>query len=214
MSNVVLWDIHVNKRRNNKTLNENSVHADWSLQEYYNVAKRCIGVFAAGQLAQSMLRDEDAISFVAEHLMYASYRWKESGGRTINSYLNQCAIWSIQRWVVLIKRATKYPTLSLNVSLHPEERTQRHEMISDISIESPDKIMASQEQADNLTDVINNAGLTERQRHCLEAVYIQGQKKSEVARNLGVSRQAVDQCLTKGVTKIKVAIDGKETLFT
>jgi len=212
---VVLWDIDANKRRKNNTLNDTSV-CDWTLDDYYNVAQRCIGAFAAGPMAQSMLRNEDAISFVAEHLMYAAYRWTESGGRTINSYLNQCAIWSIHRWIVLTKKASNKSCLSLHLdSSHGTQKQLLYAKIADTTVAAPDEILMSQETTSGLAHVLDDAGLTERQRHCLEVVYVQGQKPSDVARDLGISRQAVDKCLTKGIHKIKVAIDGqdKESLF-
>lgn len=210
---VVLWDIDVNKRRANNTLSNTSVR-DWTLDDYYDVAQRCIGAFAAGSMAQSMLRNEDAISFVAEHLMYAAYRWTESGGRTVNSYLNQCAIWSIHRWIVLTKRASKKSLASLNADNCPTADTkQLYTMVADDKTQTPAEVLMDQEQTDGLAHVIDDAGLTDRQRHCLEVVYVQGQKPAEVARDLGISRQAVDQCLTKGIRKIQGAIDGKEALF-
>ena len=212
---IVVWDIDAEKRRKNNTLNDTSV-CDWTLDEYYKVAKRCIGAFAAGSMAQSMLQNEDAISFVAEHLMYAGYRWNESGGRTVNSYLNQCAIWSIKRWIVLTKKASEKACMSLHLdSAHGSKPQMLYSKIADVTTIPPDEILMNQETTEGLTHVIDDAGLTERQRHCLEVVYVQGQKPSEVARDLGISRQAVDQCLTKGIHKIKVAIDGKdkESLF-
>lgn len=207
---VVLWDIDVKKRRANKTLNDTSA-CDWSLDEYYRVAKRCICAFTSGSLAQTMLRNEDAMSFVAEHLMYGAHRWNESGGRTLHCYLNQCAIWSINRWILLTKKAQS--TISLNETIR-SGRTQRYAILPDESLATPDDILLSKERTENLANVIDNAGLTERQQHCMEVIYVQGQTPSEVARELGISRQAVGQCLNKGIQKIQVAINGKETLFT
>jgi len=203
---VVLWDIDVKKRRNSSSIGQTSACEDWTLDDYYEVARRCIGAFATGSLAQAMLRDEDAVSFIAEHLMYGAHRWHADGGRTVNSYLNQCAIWSIQRWIALTKRTQKHAIVSLNANC-PGTRAQRHELIADEKILPPDTIVSQQENSRHLID---DYGLTDRQRHCLEVVYIQGQKPSDVARDLGISRQAVDQCINKGIQKIQGAIDGKE----
>jgi DNA-directed RNA polymerase specialized sigma subunit len=200
-----LWDINVQKRRSNGGMSQTSA-CDWTLNDYYEVAKRCIGAFAVGSLAQSMLRNEDAISFVAEHLMYGAHKWSETGGRTVNSYLNQCAIWSIQRWITLSKKTHKHEMVSLNDDCRGS-CSQRHEIIADDKSLTPDSIVSHQEQSMHL---IEDFGLTTRQRHCLEVVYIQGQRPSDVARDLGISRQAVDQCLRKGTHKIRVVIDDKE----
>jgi len=212
---VVLWDIDVKKRRQNNSLNDQGV-TDWTLDDYYQVAQRCIGAFASGSLAQSMLRNEDAISFVAEHLMYASCRWNETAGRTVHSYLNQCAIWAIKRWIKLSNKATQTEVVSLNADSCPGSRTQAYEIIADVNTQTPDEALSDQEQSDALAKIVDNAGLTERQRHCLDVVYVKGQKPSDVARDLGISRQAVDQCLNKGIRKIQVVIDGsnKEEVLT
>jgi len=91
-----------------------------SLQEYTDIAKRCIGHFASSDLASQMLKSEDAISFVAEHLMMATCRYDETKGRTLRSYHNQCAIWAIQNWVARIRKTTDYEILSLNKELREE----------------------------------------------------------------------------------------------
>lgn len=211
---VVLWDINVTKRRKNNTLNDTGIK-DWSLNDYYRVAQQCIGTFATGDLAKSMLKSEDAISFVAEHLMYASFRWKPDGGRTINAYLNQCAIWCIPRWVSLSKKATSTSPWSINIDINKNDtkHNQLYATIADTHTQSPDKILMDQEQTLGLAKLINSAGLTERQQYCVEVVYLSGEKPAHVARNLGISRQAVDQCITKGIHKIKAVADGKAELF-
>jgi len=205
---VVLWGIDANKRRKNNSLNTVSAQ-DWTLEEYYDVARRCIGAFAVGSLARSMLRNEDAISFVAEHLMYAAFRWDASKGRTLTSYLNQCAIWSIHRWLVLSNKSTQQSMSSLNVNVCDNSNTQLYELIEDTTVQPPDDIVSEQEY---LAYVLDDAGLTQRQRHCVEVVYIQGQRPSDVARDLGISRQAVDQCLKKSIHKIRVVIDDQKSL--
>ena len=217
---VVLWDINTKKRRQNSTLNEKPA-VDWSLEQYYETAKRCIGAFTSGPLAHAMIQDEDAISFVAEHLMYGAHRWKENmvNGRALHSYMNQCAIWAIKVWISLSRRAEKHNMLSLNYSEGDNstgtsnDRDQLYAYIPDEKSPLPEAVMMDQEQSDNISDVISNAGLTPRQQHCIEVVYVQGQRKSDVARDLGISRQAVAQCLEKGIQKIKVAINEQEKLF-
>lgn len=212
---VVLWDIDATKRRQNNTLNDSTPLA-WSLDEYYKVARRCIGAFASGSLAQSMLRNEDAISFVAEHLMYSAFRWEKEreGGRTLHCYLNQCAIWSIYRWIVLLKRAeTKGVPYSLNLDDCPDSHSQFYERIADEKADSPSDDIEAREQTNTIANIIDGAGLTDHQRQCIEFVYIHGKRKVDVARHLGVSRQAVDQCLNNGIRKLRVALDDNEHFF-
>ena len=212
---VVLWDIDVNKRRQNDNLGDADA-TNWSLQDYTNIAQRCIGAHAVGSLAKNMLRNEDAISFVAESLMIASFRWNPERGRTLNSYLNQCAIWSIQRWIMLSRRANRKAMASLDASKYhtTDETPPLYAVVADDNTQTPDDILSGLETTDGLHTLIEDAGLTERQLHCLEVVYIQGERPADVARDLGISRQAVDQCIHKGIHKIRMAMNGtyKETL--
>ena len=204
---VVLWDINVTKRRQNNEPQSENYATKWTLDDYYKIAQRCIGAFAAGSLAKAMMRDEDAISFVAENLMYGAHRWNGDKGRTLHCYLNQCAIWCIYRWVKLTKRSSTQLILSLDEDVFTDSRMQMHETIADEK-SAIDK--TRRENIAELTHVIDRAGLTDRQMHCIEVVYIQGQRPAEVARDLGVSPQAIDQCLAKGIRKIQVAIHGTE----
>jgi len=207
---IVLHDINVTKRRQNNTLGTTGA-VNWTLEEYYNMAERCIGTFAEGSMAHAMLQNEDAVAFVAEHLMYGAYRWGEDKGRTVRAYLNQCAIWSIHTWVKRTTIANQIQTLSLHENCSNGLRMHRYQTIADINALPADVIVSRQEQ---LCSLLDGYGLTSRQKYCLEVVYVQGQKPSDVAKELGISRQALDQCMDKGIQKIRISIDGKQTIFT
>lgn len=201
---VVTWDIDT-KKRQESSLFENDLpaeHEHWTIYDYYKVAKRCIGYFAHGNLARSMLRSEDAISFVAEHLVYASYRWENGRGRTLNSYLNQCALWSIQRWV---KMNTKQSHVSLSQE-HYQDGRMSNEATIDSLVDTPEKIILRDEQRAKIIKLIDNAGLTDKQRNCMKLVYEEGKKPADVARSLGISPQAVQQHTKRGVEKLKLTM--------
>jgi RNA polymerase sigma factor (sigma-70 family) len=200
---VVLWDINVSKRQQNPMSQQ--CPNDWTLNDYYTIAQRCIGAFASSSLANNMLHNEDAVSFVAEHLMYAAYRWDEKRGRTLYSYMNQCACWSIKRWINLYKKSNCGAIISLNDTL-----TDQHKplyAITPIDVDAPDKNLDDTESQQALATLFNKAKLTDKQHYCVEHIYIHGIKPSEVARRLGVTRQAVHQCLRKGISKLKLVIN-------
>jgi len=191
-----LWDIAKHKRTQ---YDNRSLAVDWSLQDYYNMAERCIGKFASRSLSRCMLCSEDAVSFVAEYLMYAAYRWDETRGCSIKTYLNKCAIWSIHRWVTM-QRAT--PNLwSLNVECG-ERGEQCHEMVP-----SPEKPPHSHAR---ILKIIDKGRLTKRQRYCMEAVYVHDLTQKELASRLGVSRQAVSKCIQSAIQKIRVSLKSHE----
>jgi DNA-directed RNA polymerase specialized sigma24 family protein len=209
---IVLWDINVTKRQNNGSLNAQSA-CDWSLEKYYEVARQCIGKFNVGSMARQMLQNEDAISFIAEHLMYATHRWeKYPDGRAFKSYLNQCSIWGMYRWAHMLKSPglTKHTTISLNESCsYDDNKPQRYAICVDDTIPPPDIIIQKQEKTKTIYNMLHSdgVGLTLRQLQCIEGVYIHGQSKAQVARTLGVSRKRVGQCVVRGIQKIKMALN-------
>ncbi len=215
-SGVVIWKVDANKRQKNSIF-ENELpkeHANWTIYDYYRVAKRCIAYFANGGLARTMLRNEDAISFVAEHLVYASYRWEEGRGRTLNSYLNQCALWSIQRWLKMSKRQRTHISLSEE---NYKQGSMSREATIDSLVDSPEQAILDSENRAKITRLIDNAGLTDKQRNCIRLIYQEGEKPSDVARSLGISRQAVQQHTKHGVEKIKLTMSSlplDEQIFT
>ena len=78
---VVMKDIDFNKRnKNDYTANSNEMY---SLKQYTNIAKKCISKFSGDGVSHSMLKSEDAISHVAEHIMWGHVRWREDGGRAL-----------------------------------------------------------------------------------------------------------------------------------
>jgi hypothetical protein len=83
-----------------------------SLDFYINLAKKIISKMAPtffSGLSKEMLKNEDAISFVANAIMMGDWRWKkdtikdnsneEKQYKTLYSYRNQCGIWAIQTYV-------------------------------------------------------------------------------------------------------------------
>lgn len=206
---VVLWDINSSKRRDSGTLTSTPETESrmLSLDDYLEISKRCISAFASGTVRSSMLNSEDAISFIAEHLMYASCRWDAELGRTLRSYLNQCAIWAIRRWILLSKKANEFSCMSLNAEIY-DEQEPLYSVISDEAIQPVDEL-CRKEETDAIRKIMDSE-LTDRQRECIELIYIQGVSGAEAARQLGISRQAVEQCTTKGIAKIRTTLDNEQ----
>src|SRR5699024_5361017 len=55
----------------------------------------------------------------------------------------------------------------------------------------------------DLYNALENAGLTERQRQAIELVYFEGMTQEDAAKEMGVSKPAVNQFISIGNTKIK-----------
>ena len=75
---VILKDIDFKKREVNNYAENNCDM--YPLDKYIEIAKKCISLFSGPQNSSSMIKDEDAVSHVAEHIMWGHLRWREDGG--------------------------------------------------------------------------------------------------------------------------------------
>lgn len=203
---VVLKDIDVNKRRANNY--SKNVPNMYDLNTYRDIAKKCISLFGGPPIASKMIRDEDAIAHVAEHIMWGHLRWKEDGGRTLKSYLNQCAIWSIKVWKTKIYHSEKKNIRSLNhhIGNSGNGDLQQYEIIADKKIKEPFDILFDDKRME-AKNTINNECLTKPQHDCMNQRYMDGKKLREIAESLGISRQAVNQHIKKAVNKLRKYYD-------
>jgi|15BtaG_2_1085339.scaffolds.fasta_scaffold01623_9 RNA polymerase sigma factor (sigma-70 family) len=197
---VVLMDIDVTKRKNNDFYGANEDKM-FTLAEYLEIAEKCIAKFASPSIVSSMLNNEDAISFVAEHLMDGTIRWKESGGRTLKSYLNQCSIWAITRWIGKQTSALAKAPMSINQQ-KDEEENQFYSMIADRDISDSSESYWS-DISDQVTEIITNPVLTETQSECMRLRYQQGYTNAEIGEQMGFSKQGANNHLQNAMRKLQ-----------
>mgnify|MGYP003136584864 FL=1 len=199
---VVLKDIDYNKRKENEYEKINVEM--YTVSKYRDIAKKCISLFSGPSFSQNMIRDEDAISHVAEHIMWGHMRWKDGAGRTLKSYLNQCGIWAIQSWKTKIYNSSKLKISSLNTAIgnDGEKQTSHQDLISDKKSKEPFDILFNNSK-DKAQKIIAAKFLTSLQKRCLSSRYIDGKKLVEIADELGVTRQAVNQHIKKAINKLR-----------
>jgi RNA polymerase sigma factor (sigma-70 family) len=159
------------------------------LEEYYKIAKRTILHFAGHSLAKSMVKDEDALAFIAESLMRATLRW-QPGGRTLRSYLNQCSIWAIRRWVLNKKQANKYDSVSLDFEVD-DEGNSMHNFIADPHV------------GGNIEEIIDRAYLNETQKECLRLRYVNGMTFRDIGTALNKTGQRIEQIVDAALNKLR-----------
>lgn len=198
---VVIKDIDKTKLAKSDIFNNDNEML--SLNEYINIAKRCIGHFASSDLAAQMLRNDDAISFVAEHLMMASCRYDEAKGRTVRSYHNQCAIWAIQNWVARISKNESYEILSLNKELR-EEGTAR-EMYQVLEDERPLPINSIELEENRMLadELLASPVLSKLEKDCISMKFLRQMSATEIAEDLEVNRKLVYTSIQKGIAKLR-----------
>ena len=197
---VILKDISVEKRKNNDYLNNDTELKSFSF--YEDMAKKCISMFAGPQIRAKMLKDEDAISHVLENIIWGHMRWQEEKGRTLKSYLNQCGIWAIKSWKTKIYESTKNSQeVSLNDDFN-DNCSQRYTYVADKNMLEPFDILYDNASR-NVEKIMKSSSLTELQKTCIQKRYVESKKLREIAEELRITKQAVNQHIKSAVRKMK-----------
>lgn len=190
-----------------------------SLHEYILLAKKSISKFSNQfyqGLATKMLKDEDAISSIANAIMMADWRWdndyKNTKGtkKTKYSYRNQCALWAIQTYVSKNHKKNKKfkQVYSLDHVLESnDESTTAHSFIEDFRSVSPEDQIINKEEKEQLSSLIENLlsldCLTARQKDYIRLYYFESYTFDKIGKKYGITREAVRQGLNKAIETIK-----------
>lgn len=193
-----------------------------SLDTYLLLAKKSISKFANQfyqGLATKMLKDEDAISNVANAMMMADWRWDENyknekgTKKTKYSYRNQCALWAIQTYVTKghknNKKGKKFYSLDHTLD-SSEDSLSVGNITEDYGMLSPEDIVIEKEDADELKLLINNLlsldCLTARQKDYIKLYYFESYTFEKIGKKYGITREAVRQGLNKAIDLIKDSV--------
>jgi len=194
-----------------------------SLETYLLLAKKAISKFANtiySGLASKMLKDEEAISSIANAIMMADWRWDENyeneqkTKKTKYSYRNQCAIWAIKTYITKnydhknkIKKKKVYSLDYQNDIDSSHSDISIHELIENMSCEPPENILMAQEEENNLIstikELLNSTILTDRQRDYIKLYYFENQTFEQIGKKYNITREAVRQGLNKAINIIK-----------
>lgn len=191
---VVIVDINSTtlKKTGNMTTSPEKEARMLPLEEYYKIAKRTIIHFAGPSLAKSMVKDEDAIAFIAESLMRATLRWEPNRvqGRTLRSYLNQCAKWAIDRWVLNKRQAGRFKNMSLDTEID-DDGNSMHNFIADKHV------------GGNIEEIIEKSYLNETQKECLRLRFVNSMTFRDIGGLLGKTGQRIEQIVDAALNKLR-----------
>jgi RNA polymerase sigma factor (sigma-70 family) len=166
------------------------------LSEYLKISKKCINAFAGKQMSYIMLKDEDAISYVAEELILATAKFNGYGN--LYGYLASRAKFAVKRWIYLHNKISK--NLSLNSI--KEDGSVFYSLIVDKKAINPSDF--DEESSEKIVNkIINVNGINARQKECLLMYYVDRFNKAKIARSLNITRQAVGQHINNGLRKIR-----------
>ena len=154
-----------------------------------------------------MLNDEDAISNVATQIMIADGKFNGEG--SLNGYRKQRAIWAIKSYLERRKRQSA-KIWSLNRGFNIDEDGELGDYIADDRL-SPEATAIQNEQKVLINDLLHSGVLTEKEHKYIEAHYWENLSCAEIARMHDISRQAVHDCISRGINKLKGIINHGNT---
>lgn len=182
-----------------------------SLSEYTLMAKKIVSKLAH-QYNKKLLNNDDVISYVANALMMADWRWdseyksKEGRKKDLYSYRNQCAIWAIKT-LVSKKLTTKQKIYYLDDSISPDDDRNNFDFIEDYSCVDPCKAMCEEETKNSLCNdiksLLESNILTEKQKQYINMYYFERLTLEKIGNIFGVTREAVRQNINKGIAKLR-----------
>jgi RNA polymerase sigma factor (sigma-70 family) len=192
-----------------------------SLNTYITLAKKAISKFANSfynGLSIKMLKDEDAISAVANAIMMADWRWDEDykndkgTKKTKYSYRNQCSLWAIQTYISKDskhkKKHKKVYSLDFNIDSE-DDGNNLSSITSDLSELSPEDLAIEKESKQQLSDLINQLlsldCISPRQKEYIRLYYFESYTFEKIGKKYGITREAVRQGLNKAIQNIKEA---------
>jgi RNA polymerase sigma factor (sigma-70 family) len=180
-----------------------------TLSEYILIAKKIISKI--GGPNKKYLQDDDVISYIANAIMMADWRWdqdyKSKDGRKKNQYAyrNQCGIWAIR---TLLSKKKKAPKIySLEESIKNSDSRNNLDFIIDKKNNNPSSIIETNEYKQTLKQDMKNLLesdiLSDKQKQYIQLYYYQNKTLAEIGVIFGLTREAVRQNIVKAIKKLK-----------
>lgn len=191
-----------------------------SLDFYLNLAQKIIAklgpTFFSG-LSKEMLKNEDAIAFVANAIMMGDWRWKKEEHekdqkqyKSLYSYRNQCAIWAIKTYVTKKYKIAHSSKRAYNISGvggKDCEDLMITDVISDTSQKEPVEILIEKENAEIseslINEILNSDILSDKQKDHIRMYYFENQTLEKIGEKYGVTREAIRQSIKSSLNKIR-----------
>lgn len=179
-----------------------------NLGTYIQLAKKTINKFG-GSLAKEMLRNEDAISDVANAIMVGDWKWdanrvgKTGQKKTRYSYRNQCAIWAIQTYATKKYKAPKKSSLDY---AKDEDSGNLKDNIPSKEADPCDILITREEDlafTNDISSIINSELISDKQREYIKLYYFEGYTLEKIGQMFNITREAVRQNINKALANIR-----------
>lgn len=180
------------------------------LCEYILMAKKIVSKLSS-QYNKKLLNNDDVISYVANAIMMADWRWdseyksKEGRKKDLYSYRNQCAIWAIK--TLVSKKTKKKKIYSLDETISSTDGRNNFDFLEDCSCIDPSDALCKEETKESLCEdiksLLNSDVLTNKQKDYINLYYFEGLTLEKIGKKFNVTREAVRQNINKGIAKLR-----------
>lgn len=162
-------------------------------REYVETAIRVIGTWGNSM----MMRDDDAIGYVASFMMMADVNYDPNKNKTRSSWRLERAKFAIMNYK---HRRMRYARYSLD---HEKIVGGRALKFSDMIADERNSV-ESKTQLSEMVEIINVAGfLSERQKRCLVMHYVERKTYRVIGEELGISHQSVKLDVDLAVKRLR-----------
>jgi RNA polymerase sigma factor (sigma-70 family) len=168
-------------------------------------------------LSKEMLKNEDAISFVASSIMMGDWRWKNGEDstdknknyKTLYSYRNQCGIWAMKTYITKQykkRNNTKCKTNNYSIN-YSDEDINVESMIADKNQKEPIDILSNNEDNKSLSKdiklLIELSPISDKQKEYIKMYYYENMTLEQIGKQNGVTREAIRQSIKSAISKIR-----------
>lgn len=190
-----------------------------SLDFYINLSQKIIAKIAPtffNGLSKEMLKNEDAISFVANAIMMGDWRWEKENkeesktNKNLYSYRNQCAIWAIKTYITKQyknKHSKKRINIDCSLNYGDGEDLQIETLIEDKTQQNPLDIICEKEEKkikkQLINDLLESDILSDKQKNYIKLYYFENMTLEKIGDRYNITREAVRQSIKSSISKIK-----------
>lgn len=194
-----------------------------SLDFYLKLSQKIIAKIAPtffSGLSKEMLKNEDAIAFVANAVMMGDWRWEKDNkeelktNKNLYSYRNQCAIWAIKTYITKqykSKHSKKKINVDCSLNHSDGDDLQLETIIADKSQQDPLEIICDREDKRNknklINDLLESDILSIKQKDYIKLYYFEDMTLEKIGIKYNITREAVRQSIKSGISKIRKLIN-------
>lgn len=180
-----------------------------SLDDYLLMARKIISKMSSGPY-KHYLNTEDVVSYVANALMMADWRWDENysskDGRKKNlySYRNQCAIWAIKTLISKHKKSKKdIKVYSLDDTINSMDLRSSIDFIEDSKSANPLATLEKEESDEDIkrliNELLNSDMISDKNKQYIKMYYFDGLTLEKIGKHFNITREAVRQGINKSL---------------